>query len=170
MSADEVDRDQLVAELRLLRGMGLARMRERRNELNGLTTLAEFAYGSDDIASVEAMLRDAWHALGDGPHGMAVGLLFGLERGHRGGNPTALRSKAANRLGYASVETFRKRPEAAAISSFADELVSLRAQRSSLNRSHGDDRVAQVVALIEALTTVESAELARRLRERFGDS
>jgi len=132
-----------------------------------LSLIAQQAHGDTQPVHIEEVLREAWHRLGDGPHGQTAGILFGLEPGHRGGQPAALRSKAAERLGYYSVDTFRKKPEQDVVESFAEQVLAVRVRQNLLERG-GMDRVAAIVEAIEALTTVESAELARRLRERFG--
>lgn len=166
MAAETISREQLLSELKIVRRVGLLRIREHVNELAGLQAIAIQAHGDAEPAHIEEVLREAWHRLGDGPHGQAVGILFGLEQGHRGGQPAALRSKAAERLGYYSVDTFRKKPEQDVLDSFAEQARAVRVRQNLMERS-GVDRVAAIVEAIEALTTVESAELARRLRERF---
>lgn len=169
MDDGTITRAMLLTELKLVRRVGLTRIREHLDDLTALRAIAVQAHGDAEPAHIEEVLREAWHRLGDGPHGEAVGLLFGLERGHRGGTPAALRSKAAERLGYHSVDTFRKKPEADVLDSFAEQLLAVRVRQNLIERT-GVDRVVAIVEAIEALTTVESAELARRLRERFAGS
>lgn len=157
----------LLVELKHLRRVGLFRIRQHLDTLPALAEIARQTHGAAEPTHIEEVLREAWQRLGDGPHGQAVGILFGLEQGHRGGSPATLRSKAADRLGYFSVDTFRKKPEADVMDSFAEQLLALRVRQNLMERP-GMDRVAAVVEAIEALTTIESAELARRLRTRFG--
>ena len=168
MDPDHIDQQTVVEELKLVRKVGVHRLRERLGDVPALAIIASELYGSGGAPEIEHLLRDAWHQLGTGDHGQALGILFGLERGHRGGNPAGLRSKAASRMGYHSVDTFRKKPEGAAIANLADQVISLRIQRTLLDRAGSEDRVAKIVAEIEALTTLESAELARRLTATFG--
>jgi hypothetical protein len=107
----------------IVRKAGLHRLRERVDELPKLSWLATLTMGAgtaDDI--IETMLRHVFRSYTEGAQGTAVGILFGLELGRRGANPSVLREAAAKRLGYYSVETFRKKPEHNAIAYFADVL------------------------------------------------
>lgn len=158
---------QLVDELKLVRRTGIPKLRANLAKLPQLAAVAAELHGEGSAAEVELVLRDAWRQLGSGPHGTAVGVLFGLAQGHRGGRPAALREKAADRLGYASVETYRKEPETRALADFADQVTSLRAQKR-VRPAVSDDRVARIVTEIETLSSLELAELARQLAHRLG--
>jgi hypothetical protein len=116
--------DHLVRELKLVRKTGLHRLHENLDELPALSELAERTTGSKRAEHVENLLRAAWTTRAEGAQGTAIGLLLGLEQGRRGANPMVLRAAAATRLGYHSVDTFRKKPEANAISYFADVIES----------------------------------------------
>ena len=95
-----------------------------------------------------------------------MGILLGLEVGRRGARPAVLREVAAKRLGYHSVDTFRKKPEANAISYFADLVESYCIDY----RPHPDNdeyRINKAMAAIMELNMEEYYELIKRLNARF---
>lgn len=158
--------EQLVDELKIVRKCGLHRLRERIDELPTLRTLAERISGASTAEHVEGLLRNVYQARSEGAQGTAVGILLGLEMGRRGANPTVLRQVAADRLGYFSVDTFRKKPEQNAISTFADLIESYVIDFE--NQPKRDDvRIETALHAIEQLNAVEYAEMIRRLRARY---
>jgi hypothetical protein len=163
---EQAERDGLIAELKIVRKAGLHRLRERINDLPRLTALATATMGAGSAEDVERMLRHAFQSYAEGAQGTAVGLLFGLELGRRGASPTVLRQAAAKRLGYYSVETFRKRPEHNAIAYFADVLLRLASDAQTSGLGNGS-KVDHIMALITDLTLAEYWELTRRTRQWF---
>ena len=156
----------LVRELKVIRKCGLHRLREHLSELPALCELAERTSGARTAEHVENLLRSAWKARAEGAQGTAIGLLLGLEQGRRGASPRVLREVAATRLGYHSVDTFRKRPEGNAIAYFADVIESYCID--FVNQPKRDDeRIEAAVRAIEQLNAVEYGEMVRRLRERY---
>ncbi len=69
-------------------------------------------------------------------------------------------------MGYASVDTFRKAPEANAIDYFADVIESYCLDSAWEARSveMSDDRIENALRAVEKLTLVEYGEFVRRLR------
>lgn len=159
-------RPLLIDELKVLRRRGLRRLSESVDDYIVLVEVATKLTDEEPVGAVEALLRQARSQLQDSPAGQAVGYLFGLEPGLRGRTPTDLRRLASDRLGYAQVETFRKKPENDAITALADTIYSLVVQARMLSRNNGSslERVEAIVGAIENLTTLELAELARRLK------
>ncbi|MHA3019619.1 hypothetical protein ACXPWS_05035 [Mycobacterium sp. BMJ-28] len=164
--AERVDRDVLIAELKIVRKVGLHRLRERINDLGCLAQLATATVGAGDAEDIERMLRHAFQSYAEGAQGTAIGLLLGLELGRRGASPTVLRQVAAARLGYYSVETFRKRPEHNAIAYFADVLLRVDGDARSQGPTNGS-KIDHIMALITDLTLAEYWELTRRTRQWF---
>jgi uncharacterized protein involved in exopolysaccharide biosynthesis len=158
---------ELVHELRIVRRAGLPKLRSKLASLPRLQSIANELYGQATVADIEHLLTDGWRQLGTGRHGQAIGTLFGLAQGRRGGAPSQLRQAAASQLGYATVETFRKSPETEAMADLADQLISLRAQGRA-RTAPSDERVEAIVQAVEELTALELAELARRLATRIG--
>lgn len=156
----------LVRELKVIRKAGLHRLREHLDDLPALVELATRTTGSGNAEHVENLLRAAWTTRAEGAQGTAVGLLLGLEQGRRGANPTVLREAAATRLGYHSVDTFRKKPEANAIAYFADivESYCIDFDRQPLR---DDYRIEAALKAIEQLNAAEYGEMIRRLRARY---
>jgi len=149
-----------------VRKAGLHRLREHLDELPALRELAERTSGARTAEHVENLLRSAWSRRAEGAQGTAVGLLLGLEQGRRGASPRALRDAAATRLGYHSVDTFRKRPEANAIAYFADVVESY--CLDFVNQPKRDDeRIETALRAIEQLNAAEYGEMIRRLRARY---
>jgi hypothetical protein len=163
---EQLQRETLIAELKIVRKTGLHRLRERIGDLSCLTELATSTMGAGTAEDIERMLRHAFQSYAEGAQGTAVGLLFGLELGRRGASPTVLRQAAAERLGYYSVETFRKRPEYNAIAYFADVLLRLATDAQSSSSNNGS-KVDHIMALITDLTLAEYWELTRRTRQWF---
>ena len=158
--------EHLVRELKVIRKAGLHRMREHLQELPALKELANRTTGSDTAEHIENLLRAAWTTRAEGAQGTAVGLLLGLEQGRRGANPRMLREVAATRLGYHSVDTFRKKPEANAISYFAD-IVESYCLDFSRQPMRDDYRIEAALKAIEQLNAAEYGEMIRRLRARY---
>jgi hypothetical protein len=157
---------RLIAELKVVRKAGLHRLRERLDELPTLRACAEQASGAMTAEHVEALLRNVYTARSEGAQGTAIGILLGLELGRRGATPTVLRKLAAERLGYYSVDTFRKKPEQNALSTFADLIESYLIDLK--NQPKRDDyRIEAALHAIEQLNAVEYAEMIRRLRARY---
>lgn len=77
-----------------------------------------------------------------------------------------LREVAAQRLGYASVDTFRKKPEAHAIAYFADVIESYCIDYQP-DVSNDEYRVNTAMNAVMALTLTEYTEFAARLAQRF---
>jgi hypothetical protein len=105
----------LVKELTVVRRCGLHRLREHLDELPALAPAAERTSGAATAEHVEGLLRNVWTSRSEGAQGTAIGILLGLEQGRRGASPRVLRQVASERLGYYSVDTFRKKPEVNAI-------------------------------------------------------
>lgn len=158
--------EHLVTELKTVRRAGLHRLREHLAELPTLGELAERTSGARTAEHVEALLRKVWTTRSEGAQGTAIGLLLGLELGRRGASPTVLRQTAATRLGYASVDTFRKRPEANAIATFADLIESYCIDFQN-QPTRDDYRIERAMRAIEELNAREYGELIRRLRARY---
>ncbi len=159
-------RDNLVAELKIVRKSGLHRLAERMPELPELTRLAKETMGAGTADDVERMLRHVFRSYAEGAQGTAVGILLGLELGRRGANPSVLRDAAAKRLGYYSVETFRKKPEDNAIGYFADILQRYASDTGRLEVTN-PNKVDHIMELISQLTVAEYNELMRRVRHWF---
>lgn len=156
----------LVNELKLVRRLGLHRLREHLEELPALCELAERTSGARTAEHVEGLLRSVFMTRSEGAQGTAIGLLLGLEQGRRGASPRTLRELAAERLGYETVDTFRKKPEANAIATFADLIESYVIELED-QPTRDDDRIEAAIRAIENLNAREYGELIRRLRARY---
>lgn len=156
----------LIDELKVVRRAGLHRLREHLEQLPALQELAERTSGARTAEHVEQLLRNVWMTRSEGAQGTAIGILLGLEQGRRGASPRVLREVATQRLGYESVDTFRKRPEANAISTFADLIESYCIDFANQPKRE-DARIERAMAAIEQLNAAEYGELIRRLRERY---
>lgn len=154
--------EHLVRELKVVRRSGLHRLRAHLDELPALERMAEHVSGSGTAEHIESLLRTVWQTRAEGAQGTAIGLLLGLEQGRRGANPTVLRQAASDRLGYHSVDTFRKAPEARAIEYFADLLEGYAIDFGQQPRRQ--DKVEEVLQLIRQLTVAEYGQLVARLR------
>lgn len=163
---DETLHQHLVRELKVIRRSGLHRLRAHLGELPYLVELTERTMGAGHAQDVEGLLRAVYTQRSEGAQGTGIGILLGLEQGRRGASPTVLRQIAAVRLGYHSVDTFRKRPEEVTISTFAHLIESFAIDlrnRPELERSG----IETILELIERLTLAEYGELVRRLRRRI---
>lgn len=158
--------DLLVGELKIIRKSGLHQLRAHLDELPALVQLAERTSGAGTAEHVEGLLRSVYTVRSEGAQGTAIGLLLGLEQGRRGANPRVLREAAAKRLGYHSVDTFRKKPEANAIATFADLIESYCVDFANQPK-RDDERIEAAMRAIENLNAREYGELIRRLRERY---
>lgn len=158
--------EHLVGELKILRKAGLHRLRNHLDEIPALRELAERTSGASTGEHVEHLLREAWKLRAEGAQGTAAGLLLGLEQGRRGARPSVLREAAATRLGYHSVDTFRKKPEADALSYFADVIESYCIDFVRQPK-RDDERIEAAVRAIENLNAAEYGEMVRRLRARY---
>lgn len=158
--------DRLVGELKLIRRVGLHRIAERLPELPTLVELAVATTGGDNAEHVEGLLRSVYKTRSEGAQGTAIGLLLGLEQGRRGANPTRLREAAADRLGYHSVDTFRKQPEQNAFETFAHLIESYCVEYQDLPAPE-DYRVNAAMNAVQQLTLSEYGEFIRRLRNWF---
>lgn len=156
----------LVAELKVVRRAGLHRLRLHLDDLPALAELAERTSGARTAEHIEGLLRNVWTTRSEGAQGTAIGLLLGLELGRRGASPTVLREVAATRLGYASVDTFRKQPEANAIATFADLIESYCIDLQN-QPTRDDYRIERAMQAIEELNAREYGEMVRRLRARY---
>lgn len=158
--------ERLVGELKIVRKAGLHRLNEHLHELPTLCDLAEQTDGARTAERVEGLLRKVYLTRSEGAQGVAIGILLGLEQGRRGASPTVLRQAATERLGYFSVDTFRKKPEANAISTFADLIESycIDFQNQPMRE---DERVERAMRAIEQLNAMEYGELIRRLRAKY---
>jgi hypothetical protein len=159
-------RDLLIRELKIVRKFGLHRLREHLGDLIVLRELSRSTQGGDTADDVESLLRAAYNKKSEGAQGTAIGILLGMELGRRGASPTVLREVAAKRLNYASVETFRKRPEANAIATFADVLDGYARDIQNEPDVEGA-KLEKIMSLIEELTLAEYGEMVRRLRRRI---
>lgn len=159
-------REALIAELKIVRKTGLHRLRERTDELPELSRLATATMGAGSADDIETMLRHVFRSYAEGAQGTAIGILLGLELGRRGANPSVLREAAAKRLGYYSVETFRKKPEYNAIAYFADLLQRYGSDTERLEVTN-PNKVDHIMELISQLTVAEYNELMRRVRHWF---
>lgn len=159
-------REQLIRELKIVRKFGLHRLREHMRELPALRDLATITRAGDTADDVETLMRGAYNKKSEGAQGTAIGILLGMELGRRGASPKVLREVAAKRLGYESVETFRKRPEATAIATFADVILSFVREIEEQPEVEGA-KLEKVMSLIEELTLAEYGEMVRRLRRRM---
>lgn len=156
----------LISELKVVRKAGLHRLREHLDELPTLVRLAERTSGAGTAEHVEGLLRSVYTTRSEGAQGTAIGLLLGLEQGRRGANPRVLRELASQRLGYHSVDTFRKKPELNAIATFADQIESYCIEFETMPK-RDDDRIEVAMRAIENLNAREYGELVRRLRARY---
>lgn len=163
---EEGKREALIKELKIIRKTGLHRLRERINDLPELSQLAERTMGASSADDIERMLRHAFTSYAEGAQGTAIGLLFGLELGRRGARPSVLREAAAKRLGYDSVETFRKKPQQNAIEYFADLLLRL-VDYAENEKPTDVNKIDHIMTLIAELTIPEYWELTRRVRQWF---
>lgn len=157
---------RLVRELKIVRRAGLHRLAEHLDELPTLREIAARTIGAAHAQDVEGLLRAVYTQRSEGAQGTAIGLLLGLDPGRRGASPRVLREVAARRLGYHSVDTFRKQPEAKAVETFAHliESYDMDIRRRPEPEGHKIERIMQ---LIEELTIAEYGELVRRLRHRI---
>lgn len=151
---EQTRHELLIQELKAVRKAGLHRLGEHLDELPTLRELAEATSGARTAEHVEGLLRNVYMTRSEGAQGTAIGILLGLEQGRRGANPTVLRQLAAQRLGYYSVDTFRKKPEANAIATFADLIESyvVDIQHRELR---DDDRIEAAIRAIENLNARE---------------
>jgi len=158
--------EHLVGELKVVRKNGLHRLAEHLEELPALVELADRTTGGNNAEHVENLLRNVYKTRSEGAQGTAIGLLLGLEQGRRGANPTVLRQAASERLGYHSVDTFRKKPEANALETFAHLIESycVDYQNSSVPE---DYKINVAMKAVRELTLTEYAEFTRRLRGWF---
>jgi hypothetical protein len=158
--------DRLIAELKVIRKFGLHRLAQHFDELPALSQLALDTYGVGTADRIEKLLHEAWDKRAEGAQATAVGIILGLEPGRRGARPSVLREVAAARLGYASVDTFRKKPEGHAIAYFADVIESycIDYQPEVTNDEH---RINAALNAVMALTLTEYTEFAARLSRRF---
>jgi hypothetical protein len=158
--------ERLVRELKIVRRCGLHRLRQHLDELPALVASAEATSGAGTAEHVEGLLRAVWTTRSEGAQGTAIGLLLGLEQGRRGASPTLLRKAASERLGYFQVDTFRKKPEANAIATFADLIESylIDFRHRPLRE---DYRIEKAISAIEELNAREYGEMVRRLRARY---
>jgi hypothetical protein len=156
----------LIDELKVVRRHGLHRLAECLDQIPALVRLAEETMGSGKVSDVEGMLRAVYTQRSEGAQGTAIGILLGLEQGRRGASPTVLRKAAADRLNYYSVDTFRKKPEANAIATFAALIESYAIEIHHRPEPEGQ-KVERIMTLIEQLTLAEYGELVRRLRHRI---
>lgn len=163
---DAYDRDGLIDELKIVRKAGLHRLRQRVGDVPQLSALATATMGAGTVEDIERMLRHAFQTYAEGAQGTAIGILLGLELGRRGASPTVLRQVASERLGYYSVETFRKRPERDAIAYFAGVLLRL-GEDARLSGTSNGSKVDHIMTLIADLTLAEYWELTRRTRQWF---
>jgi hypothetical protein len=162
----EGQREELIRELKIVRKAGLHRLAERMDELPVLSQLAAATMGAGTADDIERMLRHVSRSYTEGAQGTAIGILLGLDLGRRGANPTVLRDVAAKRLGYYSVETFRKKPEHNAIAYFADVLLRYVSDTERLEVTN-PNKVDHIMSLISELTVAEYNELMRRIRHWF---
>ncbi|NKX79430.1 hypothetical protein [Gordonia amicalis] len=162
-------RDRLVVDLKVVRRRGLHRLVDYIDDVPALREVAVQTTGADNAEHVENLLRSVYKMRSEGAQGTAIGILLGLEQGRRGANPTVLREAAATRLGYHSVDTFRKQPEANALLTFASliETYSLEYQNSSQPE---DYKINIALNAIKELTLTEYAELIRRLQAWFKEN
>jgi hypothetical protein len=158
--------EHLVSELKVIRKRGLHRLPQYLDDVPALQELARRTSGAENAEHVENLLRTVFKLRSEGAQGTAIGLLLGLEQGRRGANPTVLREAAATRLGYHSVDTFRKRPEADAIATFA-HIIESHCIEAQYAAKPEDYKVNVALDAIRELTVTEYAELTRRLREWF---
>jgi len=158
--------DRLVAEIKVVRKFGLHRLAQYFDELPSLSQLALDIYGVGTADRIEKLLHEAWTKRAEGAQATAVGIILGLEPGRRGARPAVLREVAASRLGYASVDTFRKKPEGHAIAYFADVIESycIDYQPEVTNDEY---RINAALNAVMALTLTEYTEFAARLARRF---
>lgn len=157
----------LIEELKVVRRHGLHRLADCLDKIPALVRLAEETMGSGKVSDVEGMLRAVYTTQrSEGAQGTAIGILLGLEQGRRGAAPAVLRKAAADRLNYYSVDTFRKRPEANAIATFAALIESYAVEVHQRPEPEGQ-KIEQIMKLIEQLTLAEYGELVRRLRHRI---
>lgn len=163
---DHTLHELLVQELKVIRKAGLHRLRSKLPELPALVTLAERTSGAGTAEHVENLLRTAWRTRAEGAQGTAIGLLLGLEQGRRGANPSILRKAASDRLGYHSVDTFRKKPESDALAYFADVIESYAIDFVNQPKRE-DDRIETALRAIEQLNAAEYGEMIRRLRAKY---
>lgn len=118
--------DQIVADLRVLRERGLARL--RHTDLTSLhlaatrTGIAAAAQNRPD--GIESVMRAAVENLGGGPLGTAALATFGLGRGARDRPAQDRRRQAAMAYGV-SVERFRKHHERVVMEQVAEEILKL---------------------------------------------
>lgn len=160
--------DHLVSELKVIRKSGLHRLGAHVEEVPALAELARRIHGAGTADRIERLLRDAWDTRAEGAQATAVGILLGIEQGRRGARPSVLREQAARRLGYQSVDTFRKKPEANAIAYFADVIESYCVDY----RPHPDNdeyRINTALAAVMELNMAEYSEFIRRLAARFAE-
>lgn len=115
-----------MADLRVLRGRGLVRL--RHSDLGALRRAAAhtgvLAATGEGPGPVEALVRAAVENLGGGSLGDAAVHTFGLARGHRD-RPAADRRKRAALVYGVSVERFRKHHEKVVMEQVAEEILKL---------------------------------------------
>lgn len=119
--------DELVGELKALRGPGL--MHARRLPLAALRHAAQLhqpglGLAGTSPAAIEQLLRLAAARLGDGPLGMAAQFTFGLVDGTRDWPAGHRRARAAQAYGV-SVERFRKHQENLVIAQTAEQVIAV---------------------------------------------
>lgn len=158
--------EELIDELKAIRKFGLHRLSDHLDALPALAELARSTYGFRTADRVERLLREAWTTKAEGAQGTAVGIIFGLEVGRRGARPAILREVASRRLGYTTVDTFRKKPEARALAYFADVIESYCIDYQP-HPSNDEYRIDTALNAVMALSLTEYTEFARRLGQRF---
>lgn len=158
--------DRLIGELKAIRKFGLHRLSHHVDELPALGELALRIYGVGTADRIEKLLHESWSKRAEGAQATAVGILLGLEAGRRGARAAVLREVASARLGYANVDTFRKKPEANAIAYFADVIESYVGDYQP-DTSNDEYRINAALNAVMALTLTEYTEFAARLARRF---
>lgn len=158
--------EYLVEELKIVRRRGLHRLEDIINELPALRKLSTVAIGGERTEDVESLLRTVYRERSEGAQGTAIGIILGLEQGRRGASPQVLREVAAKRLGYASVDTFRKKPELNAMKTFA-HLIESYAIEIQNRPEPTADKINEIMRLVEKLTLAEYGDFVRRMRHRM---
>gem|GEM_PF-3012104 len=144
-------RDQLVAELRVVREKGILSLPSL--DLPVLTDLAVNLSGGfsvDPAVAIERLLREAISRLGDGKHGHAATRLFGLTPNTRNLGPGDRRKQAADKLGTMTAETFRTRHQAGMVRDVAGQILEIVAEAAKVDQGNQSDDAAVSDASTEA--------------------
>lgn len=138
MTGHEIDRQELVAELQLVRERVILRVESENRRLKRLNlpslmkaTESRRKSGQSFAAALDGLLRDATDRLPEGAIRETIIRIYGLDIDMAEYRPKAWRDHAMKLYGVIDVDTFRKGPERDALSLLAGEIEALTLKESS---------------------------------------